>query len=88
MKKYDFVWKRIGTMTNTQLQKLGAWAFYNATGCEPSVKQVTLLESDDFSLWFRVGSIYMLIMSYESDNGFLKNVFISDSHKCLNEQIV
>lgn len=87
-KKTDFVYKRIGDMNKTQLKTLAAWAFYNATGCEPSINQVSLLESDTYTLWFRVGSVYMIIYSYESDNGFMKNVFVSDSHKCLNNQVV
>lgn len=87
-KDSSFVWKRIGDMNQTELKTLCAWAFYNATGLEPSLKQISLLESDCYTVWFRVGSVYMIIYSYESDNGFLKNVFVSDSHKCLNEQIV
>lgn len=82
------VWKRIGDMNMSQLKILCAWAFYNATGIEPSTRQITLLESDAYTVWFRVGSVHLIIYSYENDNGFLKNVFISDSHKCLNEQIV
>lgn len=87
-KKTDFVWKQIGDMTESQLKTLCAWAFYNATGCEPSTNQITLLESDSYSVWFRVGSIYIIIESREPDNGFLKYVYLSDSHKCINEQIV
>lgn len=87
-RSYDTVWKKIGDMKETELKKLCAWGFYQATGIEPKINDCILLESDEYSVWFRVGAVHFYIESYEADNGFMKHMFISDSHKCLNELVV
>lgn len=60
MKTFDSVWKCIGDMSKAELKKLGAWAFYNATGCEIATTKIDLLESDGYSLWFKAGAVYFL----------------------------
>ena len=65
MKNY---YKNIAVMSDRELKQLAQNCFEYATGVKCTQKNVTLLESGD-SLWFRVGSVYFLIVDYFDISG-------------------
>lgn len=86
MKALQSIWKKIGDMNKTELKALCVNGFEHATGCKCTAKNVVLLESDSYSVWYRIGDIYFFIQSYEQDNGFYKFYFLSNEHKeCIKQ---
>lgn len=61
MKAMESIWRRIGDMTETQLKALCAYGFTLATGCKCKLSDITLLKSDTYSVWYRVGVIHFYI---------------------------
>lgn len=86
MKATENRFKRIGEMTETELKALCAFGFEMATGCKCPLKNIVLCESDNYSVWYRVGAIYFIITSYTHDNGFAKYYYLSDDHKAYKVQ--
>lgn len=81
MKAY---YKNINEMTDRELKQLAQMCFEYATGVKCAQNNITLLESSD-SLWFRVGTVYFLIVDYfdiSSPKVFTTRAFYtSNEHK-------
>lgn len=86
MKATENRFKKIGEMTETELKALCAFGFELATGCKCALKNVVLCESDNYTVWYRIGCLYFYISSFSHDDGFAKYYYLSDDHKAIKEQ--